>query len=206
MYLETIKKSLYPRLENILRWKNENEINAIKSSFYSHCEIIDRYFTDNDLENITLNFFIDLHKILYPNWYKIKATGNDWINHIMLPWDFRKQYLSKYITTFSNIEDIKNDLWKTIEEFNKIKVKKRENILKFFLDFWKIHPFGDSNGTISCLFCDVICKKNNLKPLNTLNIRFKNKEYWFLCLKEYEKNKDLKQVLKMFDNFNDGMI
>lgn len=204
MYFEKIKQILYPRFENVSRWKLEEEIEKMRYWFESHCQIIANYILENEnkLDNLDIDFFVQLHKLFYPVWFQIKAFWNDWVEHIMLPWKFRKQYLAKYITDFSKTLDIEVDFQKIIDDFNNIKIKTREDIFKFFLDFWKVHPFWDSNWTISIIISDILCFKYNYEPINTLNLRFKDKEYRFNCLKDFEKNKDLWEFLKKIDNFN----
>lgn len=208
MYLETIKKSLKPRLENILKWKSDLEKVKIEESFLNHAVVINNFILNNEifLENFSVEYFVELHKIFYPANHKIEAIWNDWKKSTMLPWDFRKQYLEKYITDFSSIENIKTDFENLLKNFILNKEKTRVDILKFYFDFWKVHPFWDSNWTISSLICDILCKKYGFKELNMLSIRFKDKNYLFEIIKSFEKDKNLEKCLKMIDDFNNPLV
>ncbi len=44
-----------------------------------------------------------------------------------------------------------------ISDFNSLQEKTRESILEFYMKFGEIHPFGDSNGTVSAIIADVQC-------------------------------------------------
>lgn len=205
MYLETIQQTLFPRFEHISRGKTPEKIESLRKSFDSHSLVLAKYCEQNDWENLQIDFFVELHKLLYPAWFEIKARWNDGKNHIMFPWEFRKQYLAKYIHDFSDIKNIKKDFQKLLDHFNEKKEKTREDILRWCLDFWKVHPFWDSNGTISILVCDILCVKYWYKPINILKIRFKNKSYWFQLLEKLEKEKysseSLGEILELIDNF-----
>lgn len=206
MYLETIRQTLFPRFENISFWKSEDLVNNLRKNFNSHCQLLSDFIEKRDLDNLNIDFFVELHKLFYPAWFEIKATGNDWVFYVMKPGEFRKQYLSKYIDSFSETRDIEKDFQKIIDNFNNLLNKTREDILKFYIDFWKVHPFWDSNWTISILVCDVLCVKYWYKPINILKIRFKNKNFWFELVKKLEKEKyssqSLWEVLKLIDEFN----
>lgn len=206
MYLETIRQTLFPRFENISFWKSEDLVKNLRKSFESHCQLLSDFIEKRDLDNLNIDFFVELHKLLYPVWFEIKAIWNDGIKHIMFPWNFRKQYLAKYIHSFSEVRDIEKDFIELLNKFNELKNKTREDIFRFYIDFWKVHPFWDSNWTISILVCDILCVKYWYKPINILKIRFKDKEYWYKLLKKVDNEKyssqSLGEVLKLIDEFN----
>lgn len=204
MYFETIKQTLFPRFENISRWKLETEIEKFKLGFDSHCQIMANYIqkNENKLDNLDIDFFVWFHKLLYPAWFQIKAVWNDWVAHIMFPWEFRKQFFLKHITDFSSIENIEIDFEKLLVDFNKIEVKNRLDIMKLYFDFWSVHPFWDSNWTIISIVCDLLCKKFWFSELNLLNLSFKDKNTLFKIIEIYEKENNLEKVLNIVDEFN----
>ncbi|EKE26080.1 MAG: hypothetical protein ACD_4C00444G0003 [uncultured bacterium (gcode 4)] len=206
MYQQIIKNTLLPRLDNIVWNINDNQKKAdIENNFNTHIKIIWEYFETNLKKEVTADFLVWLHKILLPSWYKIEAIWNDWVKRIMFPWDYRKHYLSKYITDFSSVNEIEKDLKNLLDDFNSKEDMEREDILRLYFDFWKIHPFADSNWTISAILCDVLCFRNKFEPLNMLNLRFKDKRFLFGIIELYGNDKTfecLTHLLNKIDNFN----
>ena len=122
-----------------------------------------------------------------------------------LPGEWRKQVLQTEIQEFSSIENIECDFKKITEAFNQIKQPIREDILRFYFGFLTVHPFGDSNGTVSALVCDVLCFRYGFAPFWILNIRFKDKNLFYGLIAEYEENKSdqsLTNILRKIDAFH----
>ena len=163
------------------------------------------YINQNEdkLSNLDIDFFVWFHKLLYPVWFQIKAIWNDWVEYIMFPWEFRKQFFLKHITDFSSVENIQRDFQKLLDNFNAIENKTREDIIIFYINFMSVHPFWDSNWTISALISDILCKKYWFEELNLLNLRFKDKNTLFKVIEIYEKDKNSEQILNLIDEFNE---
>jgi len=61
--------------------------------------------------------------------------------------------------------------------------------------FENIHPFRDGNGRVGRILLNNILIKNWLAPVN---IDFKNRTQYYLSLKAYEFNKDLKPTIELY--------
>jgi Fic family protein len=163
---EIIQTSLLPRLLHVTESKPEEERQRLMASFHTHVrglsEFMQRAFMEGSL---SVSAFVDLHSLLFPPGYLIKAVGNDGVHVEMRPGEWRKQVLHPHIVVFSQIESIENDLKNIIEAFNQIGQPSREDVLRFFFWFVTVHPFGDANGTVSALVCDVLCFRLGFTPL-----------------------------------------
>ncbi|MDD2908500.1 MAG: Fic family protein [Candidatus Gracilibacteria bacterium] len=207
MYQETIKQTLLPRFNHLSLGKSDEIIDNMRNGFEAHIRLMSDYFKsyNNFPDKLDMDLFVGFHKLLYPTGFEIKAIGNDGISHIMYPGEWRKQYFVKQITNFTKVEEIEKDFQKIIDNFNSLENKTREDILRFYLDFGKVHPFGDSNGTVSAIICDILCVYYNFKPLELLKIRFNKKNNLFSLISEYEKddsNENLSKILVLIDKFN----
>lgn len=203
---EIIQTSLLPRLLQVTANKPEEERQRLMASFHTHVrglsEFMQRAFMEGSL---SVSAFVELHTLLFPPGYPIKAVGNDGVHVEMRPGEWRKQVLYPHIVAFSPIENIECDFKRITVAFNQIKQPIREDILRFHFEFLTVHPFGDANGTVSALVCDVLCFRHGFTPLWLLNIRFKDKNILFGLIAEYEKDKSdqsLANILRKIDAFH----
>lgn len=75
MYLETIKQTLSPRIENLLKNQSPEKQNGLIESFERHMVILADYVQKNEekLQNLDIDFFVGFHKLLYPAGFQIRA-------------------------------------------------------------------------------------------------------------------------------------
>lgn len=86
----------------------------------------------------------------------------------------------------SKPEDVKNEIVKLLEWYNKLKNITIEDIIEFHQRFESIHPFQDGNGRIGRLIMLKECLKNNLVPIIiTENLKY----YYYRGLMEWKKEK-----------------
>lgn len=202
---EIIRTSLLPRLLHVAENKREEERQRLMANFQAHVRVLSDFMQRTFMEgSLSVGAFVDLHSLLFPPGYRIKAVGNDGVHVEMRPGEWRKQVLHPHIRVFSPVESIESDLEKIIVAFNHISQPSREDVLRFFFWFMTVHPFGDANGTVAALVCDVLCFLCGFVPLWLLNIRFKDKSTLFCLIAEYEENKgcqSLTNILRKVDAF-----
>jgi len=203
---EIIQTSLLPRLLHVAENKPEEARQRLMANFHAHVRVLNEFMQRNFMEgSFSVSAFVDLHTLFFPPGYPIKAVGNDGVHVEMRPGEWRKQVLHPYVVTFSPVESIGIDLKNIIEEFNQIRQPRREDIFHLYLLFGKVHPFGDANGTISALVCDVLCFRHGLVPFWMLNIRFKDKDFGYRMVSEYEQSQSdqtLANILRKIDAFH----
>lgn len=216
---ETIEASLRPRLLDTLGKRPQHEHEALISNFRRHVRLLSGYLRE-ELENerFSVNTAIEFHIRLYPPGYMIDAMDNHgspdkpgnlvkispgaWRQREILEEPFRNH---RWYSVCSPLVCIERDLEKTISALNEIRNPRREDILRFYFLFLKVHPFADSNGTTSAVLADALCARHGLAPLLALNIRFKDKALLGSLCAEYEEvrsEQDLTNLLGKFDAFN----
>jgi len=62
-----------------------------------------------------------------------------------------------------------------------------------------IHPFGDANGRLMGMVCDLLLLREGLKPLPFAAIKGKSKEEFYLATEQAQRWRDLMPILDMLD-------
>ena len=195
-----VRASLYPRLVWILRDKAEEEKAKLTTMFDAHVGVLADFMQQAFEERpggLGVEFFCRLHRLYFPAGYVIRAVGNDGVAVEMLPGEWRKQVLHRHIMTFSQVGEIEQDFRQLLLDFNARRERAREDVLHFYFLFGNIHPFGDANGTISALVCDVLCQRYSFRPLRLLNVRFKDKAFLFHLISLFENDRSLASLTKI---------
>lgn len=112
-----------------------------------------------------------------------------------------KNYVGNIETsTPSNVEkDMKN----LLVEYNHLANKKIEDILKFHVQFERIHPFQDGNGRVGRMIMFRECLNNNIMPFY---IEDRNKDFYIRGLREYQLHNDKGYLLDTCLNSQDNYI
>lgn len=207
-----VRFSLYPRLAWILQGKPEAGKADLTAMFEQHARVLADFLQQAFTEQsggFGVEFFINLHRLLFPSGYVIRAVGNDGVAVEMLPGEWRKQVLHRRHVSnidFSPTGEIEQDFRRLLLDCNARREWAREDVLRFYFLFGNIHPFGDANGTISALVCDVLCQRHSLRPLWLLNVRFKDKGFLFHLISLFENDHSvasLAKILVELDSFNE---
>ncbi len=208
-FQEIIKATLYPTFLTKLT-KNSSTNESLVQSFEKHTAVIAKYCSEYFKMNshLSTRFITDLHRMFYPPGFTIRAVQYDGVHVDQKPGEWRKtNFLSNPVCIdASSTSDIESDLQKLLEKFNGLSKIAREDILEFYCIFIRIHPFGDSNGTIAALICDIECFRQQLGALNMLHLRFKDKSFLFCMVDMYDKSRTrntLEQMLIEIDGFHD---
>ena len=211
-YQAVIKSTLSPKLSS--KFKKEYQTNRLLvQSFEHHTATLAKFCTDHFLhhEFLTIQFIVDLHRMLYPPGFFIRS--NRYGEPVdTKPGEWRRQEFLPdgpgYITA-SSTSDIAADFEALLNQYcaaTRSMQNGRERSLAFYCDFIQIHPFADSNGTIAALLCNIECARHQLKPLNMLHLRAKDRALLFHVVDLYCTNRTgetLKQALRTIDDFHD---
>ena len=93
------------------------------------------------------------------------------------------------------IKELKNELEEFINWYNENKTEFKPLVLAAIIhnQFEYIHPFEDGNGRVGRLLLNYILLKNNYPPIN---IFLENRKEYYLCLKEFSGNNNLKSTIE----------
>ncbi len=210
---ETIEASLRPRLLDTLGKRPQHEHELLISNFRGHVRLLSGYLRE-ELENdrFSVDTAIGFHIRLYPPGHLLTAADDDGNAVLISPGAWRQREIRdepfrhlRRRSVCSPLSCIERDLEQTFSALNALTNPRREDILRFYFSFLKVHPLADSNGTTSAVLADALCAYHGLAPLLALNIRFKDKALLGSLCAEYDQVRSeqaLTNLLGKFDAFN----
>lgn len=210
---DTIKTSiietLSPKFEAralVAWWDYE----LLRKAFEDNVTILTGYIYQNYSEvNIwDIEYIQWLHRLLYPeNSTIIVQRGG--IRYANTPGEWRKHEYNPQIPTsyWSKQCDIEEDLYRFTHEYNRIDNKTLTDIVRYYFDFLRVHPFSDSNMTVATIICDLECRKYWFDPLHMLKIRFMDKQFLYYIITYHEENIQksaiLEEIIGLIYDFHD---
>ncbi|PJC56638.1 hypothetical protein CO024_01925 [Candidatus Gracilibacteria bacterium CG_4_9_14_0_2_um_filter_38_7] len=106
--------------------------------------------------------------------------------------------------------NIESDMIAFTCDYNLIETKKRTDVLQYYFDFLRVHPFADSNLTVISIIHDLECKKYGFETMDLLQIRFEDRKFYLYFLYYYENNKNkmgiLDEIIKLIDDFHNKKL
>ncbi len=142
-------------------------------------------------EHISLNLIRNLHKIVFKNSKNFAGEFRKIGEEVVV-----KNGLGNIVHMGAPQSRVISLLGELIEWYNQSKNKYPALILASVVhnQFENIHPFRDGNGRVGRLLLNNILLKHNLPPVN---IDFKNRVEYYLSLREYEKNHNLRPTIDL---------
>ena len=208
----TISRTLAPKLGMgvlVPSWRQDNT----RKAFENAIELLPDYIYENYSENdaLSIDFIKWLHRLLYPKDTKI-VVFRDWKYHYNLPWEWRlNEARSKEDHHLhSEQKNIDSDLTHIIHIYNSIETKKRTDILRYYFDFLRVHPFADSNLTVISIVHDLECRRYGFDCMDILRVKFEDYKFYLYCLYYYEDHKDqigiLDEIISLIDDFHNKRL
>lgn len=106
----------------------------------------------------------------------------------------RPNVVSTVKTSLPN--EVDNDIEYLLKQYNSKKQYNLEDIVKFHVQYEKIHPFQDGNGRTGRIIIFKECLKNGLIPV-IIEDEFKIKYYD--ALRQAQENNDYNKLIKLFE-------
>ncbi|MCK9272256.1 Fic family protein [Candidatus Gracilibacteria bacterium] len=206
---EIVKTTLFPVLQSKIT-ENEENNKVLIELFEKRIENIVNYCYEYLIKNtnITKEYITDLHKFLFNKGDIIYSTQYNGTYIKNNPGEWRKQeFINKSeLVNTSRISDIESDIEHLLFSYNNIPTIRRTDVVALYFRLIQIHPFEDANGRIAALVSNIECLRHNLKLLNMLDIRFKNRTF-LLHLTGYYDNSNgndnlLLSILEKIDHFH----
>ncbi|MDP2104332.1 MAG: Fic family protein, partial [Candidatus Gracilibacteria bacterium] len=189
------------------------ELEKAKKDFEIQVAGLTNYIFENygKTDYLNLDFIKGLHKLLYPEGTTIKTyRDGKYYTNLVGEYRLHENTHEEDNHHHSYQKNIESDLINYINHYNSIKDKKRIDILRYYFDFLRVHPFADSNGTIISIICELEFFKYGLTSLDFLKTRFEDGKFLYYFIYEYENNKNIPGILekieKMIDDFHDGKL
>jgi len=85
-------------------------------------------------------------------------------------------------------------------EFSQSSKERLHAITIFFIEFMKIHPFGDMNGRMAYILLDILLLKNSLQPVNMSDIRTRQKNDLYKAIELAQWKSDYRQITELIDS------
>ncbi|MDO8465837.1 MAG: Fic family protein [Gallionella sp.] len=72
--------------------------------------------------------------------------------------------------------------------------------------FSAIHPFGDANGRVMLMVCDLLLIKEGLPPLNIAFIKEQHREDLYRAGEQAQRNRDLTPLYEVIERYNPAAL
>jgi len=126
------------------------------------------------------------HEIIKEYNYMLKRGTSDERKEWFAVGDYKKIPNAIGVTETSKPENVKSDMQKLLDGYNKNSETDINKIIDFHVKFEKIHPFQDGNGRVGRIIMFRECLKNNVTPFI---IQDNNKAFYYRGIQEYSREK-----------------
>ena len=83
---------------------------------------------------------------------------------------------------------------------------KRDAVLWFIFDASIIHPFGDANGRIMCMLCDLLLIREGLPPFHIDAIKDQDRDGLYKAAELAQRNYDLTPLYEVIERYNPAAL
>lgn len=207
-------------LQDVLRRSAPERHDDITALFERHMATITDYCMDGygGAGSLTTLFIRGLHKMLFPEGYTYRHEKDGKVFELV-PGQYRdgqgaadSQLQPGTVVVFAPPEDVSDAM-----EFAVVKLNTalsaanspeaiRDAVLWFIFDFSVIHPFGDANGRVMCILCDVLLIREGLSPLHIAAIKEQHREDLYRAGELAQRNRDLTPLYKVIERYNPAVL
>ena len=175
----------------------------VRRAFLAHVDHLTRLTLGECARVPSVAFVRNLHRALFPPDYRHRAVGNDGVDSETGSGEWRRHVLWPCYREFSAVDAVETDLTALLDRLSAKALLLREDVMRFILDFWTIHPFTDGNGRVAAILADVICLNRGLAPLA---LDGKNKLLYTALLANLASNVPIAEQLHLVDAWNQGTV
>ncbi|MDO8310480.1 MAG: Fic family protein [Sideroxyarcus sp.] len=164
--------------------------------------------------SLSTEFIRGLHKMLFPEGYTYRQEVDGKLRELV-PGEYRdgqgatdSQLDPGAVVVFAPPEDVSAAMEAAVARLNaalsaaKDPQAKRDAILWYIFDISVIHPFGDANGRVMCMVCDLLLIKEGLLPFHVCVIKDQHREDLYWAGEQAQRNRDLTSLYEVIERYN----
>lgn len=168
--------------------------------------------------SLNVEFIRGLHKMLFPEGYTYRQEVDGKLRELV-PGQYRdgqgaadSQLDPGAVVVFAPPEDVSAAMEAAVERLNRALTAasspqaKRDAILWYIFDFSVIHPFGDANGRVMCMICDLMLIKEGLPPFHIDEIKDQHREDLYRAGEQAQRNRDLTPLYEVIERYNPAAL
>lgn len=207
-------------LQDVLQRNAPERHDDITALFERHMAAIADYCMDGygGAGSLTTEFIRGLHKMLFPEGYTYRQEVDGKLRELV-PGEYRDGQGAAdstlepgAVVVFAPPEDVSSAMEVAVERLNttlsaaKYSKAKRDAILWYIFDFSVIHPFGDANGRVMLMVCDLLLIKEGLPPLHIAVIKEQHREDLYRAGEQAQRNRDLTPLYEVIERYNPAAL
>lgn len=207
-------------LQDVLQRNLSERHDDITALFERHMAAIADYCMVSYGGAGTLNvaFIRGLHKRLFPQGYTYRQEVDGKLL-VLMPGEYRdgegavdSTLEPGAVVIFAPPEEVSAAMEAAVERLNttlsaaKDSKAKRDAILWYIFDFSVIHPFGDANGRVMLMVCDLLLIKEGLPPLHIAVIKEQHREDLYRAGELAQRNRDLTPLYEVIERYNPAAL
>lgn len=207
-------------LQDVLRRNAPERHDDITALFERHMAAISDYCMGGygGAGSLTTEFIRGLHKMLFPEGYTYQQEVDGKLRELV-PGEYRdgqgavdSTLEPGAVVTFAPPEDVSVAMEAAVVRLNttlsaaKDSKTKRDAILWYIFDFSVIHPFGDANGRVMCMLCDLMLIKEGLLPFHIDEIKDQHREDLYRAGELAQRNRDLMPLYEVIERYNPAAL
>ncbi len=166
--------------------------------------------------SLTTLFIRQLHKMLFPAGYTYSYEADDKL-FTLVPGEYRATQGATdstlqpgAVVLFAQPADVPIAMEAAVARVNAAlpaalsPKAKREAVLQFIFDLSVIHPFGDANGRVMGMLCDLLLIKEGLPPFHIDAIKDQHRLALYEAAELAQRAQDLAPLLEVIERYNSG--
>ena len=203
-------------LQAVLRRNSPERHDDITAQFERHMATLADYCLDgyDGAGSLTPPFIRGLHKRLFPEGYSYRYEVDDKLFELV-PGEYRNgqggadsQLQPGTVVLFAPPEEVSVAMEAAVARLNAAlpaansPKAKRDAMLWFIFDFSVIHPFGDANGRVMCMLCDLMLIKEGLLPFHIDAIKDQDRDGLYQAGELAQRERDLTPLYAVIERYN----
>jgi len=222
LIISAMRDACLPYLVKVLARSPEDKHPGINSLFDAHMIFLADYCLVGygGRGTLTEAFICGLHKSLFPHDYKqtLMMTPEGETVY-MVPGEYKRfnnegdsSLCSNRVYVFIPPEDVQETMAKAVNVLNAALIaatderKKRDAILLFILDFFRIHPFSDANGRVAYMLADLLAIKEDLPAFSFHRIKEKDLQALYRAVELACVARDLAPLYEVLQRYHPGAL